>query len=145
MVIMPLLMMITNSVAGPAEGPFVSALVNTPRAVAEAASGWFLDLINRWRNALHSDRIIDQVGQDRWRLIQSNGVLPQYPPPLTPTGHPSVPNSLEVFRQAVEKQVTILSTSDAFLILGALTLFLMVVVITLPVRTFPPRILFARQ
>jgi DHA2 family multidrug resistance protein len=145
MVIMPLLMMITNSVAGPAEGPFVSALVNTPRAVAEAASGWFLDLINRWRNALHSDRIIDQVGQDRWRLIQSNGVLPQYPPPLTPTGHPSVPNSLEVFRQAVEQQVTILSTSDAFLILGALTLFLMVVVITLPVRTFPPRILFARQ
>jgi DHA2 family multidrug resistance protein len=145
MVIMPLLMMITNSVAGPAEGPFVSALVNTPRAVAEAASGWFLDLINRWRNALHSDRIIDQVGQDRWRLIQSNGVLPQYPPPLTPTGHPSVPNSLEVFRQAVEQQVTILSTSDTFLILGALTLFLMVVVITLPVRTFPPRILFARQ
>jgi DHA2 family multidrug resistance protein len=137
--------MITNSVAGPAEGPFVSALVNTPRAVAEAASGWFLDLINRWRNALHSDRIIDQVGQDRWRLIQSNGVLPQYPPPLTPTGHPSVPNSLEVFRQAVEQQVTILSTSDAFLILGALTLFLMVVVTTLPVRTFPPRILFARQ
>jgi MFS transporter, DHA2 family, multidrug resistance protein len=145
MVIMPLLMMITNSVAGPTEGPFVSALVNTPRAVAEAASGWFLDLINRWRNALHSDRIIDQVGQDRWRLIQSNGVLPQYPPPLTPTGHPSAPNSLEVFRQAVEQQVTILSTSDAFLILGALTLFLMVVVITLPVRTFPPRILFARQ
>jgi MFS transporter, DHA2 family, multidrug resistance protein len=145
MVIMPLLMMTTNSVAGPAEGPFVSALVNTPRAVAEAAGGWFLDLINRWRNALHSDRIIDQIGQDRWRAIQSNGVLPQYPPPLTPSGQPRVPNSLEVFRHAVEQQVTILSTSDAFLILGALTLFLMVVVITLPVRTFPPRILFARQ
>jgi DHA2 family multidrug resistance protein len=145
MVIMPLLMMTTNSVAGPAEGPFVSALVNTPRAVAEATSAWFLDLINRWRNALHSDRIIDQAGQDRWRLIQSNGVLPQYPPPLTPAGQPRVPNSLEAFRHAVEQQVTILSTSDTFLILGALTVFLMVVVITLPVRTVPPRILFARK
>ena len=38
-----------------------------------------------------------------------------------------------------------LSTSDTFLILGALPVFLMVVVITLPVRTVPPRILFARQ
>jgi DHA2 family multidrug resistance protein len=44
----------------------------------------------------------------------------------------------------VEQQVTILSTSDTFLILGALTVFLMVVVITLPVRTVPPRILLAR-
>src|ERR1700674_2605812 len=33
MVIMPLLMMATNTVAGPAEGPFASALVNTSRAV----------------------------------------------------------------------------------------------------------------
>jgi DHA2 family multidrug resistance protein len=145
MVVMPLLMMTTNSVAGPAEGPFVSALINTMRAVAEATSAWFLDLINRWRNALHSDRIIDQAGQDRWRVIQSNGVLPQYPPPLTPAGQPRVPDSLEAFRHAVEQQVTILSTSDTFLILGALTVFLMVVVITLPVRTVPPRILFARQ
>jgi DHA2 family multidrug resistance protein len=145
MVIMPLLMMATNTVASPAEGPFASALVNTSRAVAEAASVWFLELIARWRNALHSDRIIDQAGQDRWRVIQSNGVLPQYPPPLRPDGHPLQPNSLEAFRHAVDQQVTILSTSDTFLILGALTVFLMVVVMTLPVRTVPPRILFAKH
>jgi MFS transporter, DHA2 family, multidrug resistance protein len=145
MVIMPLLMMVTNSIAGPAEGPFAAALVNTSRAVAEAAGAWFLALIDRWRNALHSDRIIDEVGQDRWRVIQSNGVLPQYPPPLTPNGQPRVPNSLEAFSHAVQQQVTILSTSDTFLILGALTVFLMVVVMTLPVRTLPPRILFAKH
>lgn len=145
MVIMPLLMMTTNSVANPTEGPFAAALVNTSRAIAEAASYWFLALIDRWRNALHSDRIIDQAGQDRWRVLQSNGVLPQYPPPLMPDGQPRVPNSLEVFRHAVEQQAAILSTSDTFLILGALTMFLMVVVATLPVRTIPPRILFAKQ
>jgi DHA2 family multidrug resistance protein len=145
MVIMPLLMMATNAVASPAEGPFAAALVNTPRAVAEATSIWFLELIGRWRNALHSDRIIDQVGQDRWRVIQSNGVLPQYPPPLTPDGQPRAPNSLEAFSHAVKQQVAILSTSDTFLILGALTVFLMVVVMTLPVRTMPPRIQFAKH
>src|SRR6202045_5379340 len=104
MVIMPLLMMATNTVAGPAEGPFSSALLNTSRGVAEAASAWFLALIDRWRGALHSDRIVDQAGQDRWRVIQSNGVLPQYPPPLTPAGHPRVPNSLESFSHAGEQQ-----------------------------------------
>jgi MFS transporter, DHA2 family, multidrug resistance protein len=145
MVIMPLLMMTTNTVAGPAEGPFASALVNTSRGVAEATGAWFLGLIDRWRNALHSDRIIDEVGQDRWRVIQSNGVLPQYPPPLMPNGQPRVPNSLQAFSHAVQQQVTILSTSDTFLILGALTVFLMIVVMTLPVRTVPPRIQFAKH
>jgi DHA2 family multidrug resistance protein len=145
MVIMPLLMMSTNTVAGPAEGPFAAALINTSRGVAEAAAAWFLALIDRWRNALHSDRIIDQAGQDRWRVIQSDGVLPQYPPPLTPAGQPRVPNSLEVFSHAVQQQVAILTTSDTFLILGALTVFLMVLVMTLPVRTIPPRILFAKH
>ena len=145
MVIMPLLMMVTNSIAGPAEGPFAAALINTSRAVAEATSAWFLALIDRWRNALHSNRIIDEVGQDRWRVIQSKGVLPQYPPPLTPDGQPRVPNSLEAFSHAVQQQVTILSASDTFLILGALTVFLMVVVMTLPVRTPPPRIHFAKH
>jgi DHA2 family multidrug resistance protein len=145
MVIMPLLMMVTNTVAGPAEGPFAAALVNTSRGLAEAASAWFLELIDRWRNALHYDRIADEAGQDRWRVIQSNGVLPQYPPPLMPDGQLRTPNSLEGFSHAVEQQVAILSTSDTFLILGALTVFLMVVVMTLPVRTVPPRILFAKH
>jgi MFS transporter, DHA2 family, multidrug resistance protein len=145
MVIMPLLMMTTNSVAGPAEGPFAAALVNTSRAVAEAAAAWFLALIDRWRDALHSDRIIDEAGQDRWRVIQSNGVLPQYPPPLLPDGRLRAPGSLEAFGHAVQQQVTILSTSDTFLILGALTVFLMLAVMTLPVRTMPPRIHFAKQ
>jgi MFS transporter, DHA2 family, multidrug resistance protein len=145
MVIMPLLMMTTNAVAGPTEGPFAAALINTSRAVAEAAGAWFLGLIDRWRNALHSDRIIDEAGQDRWRTIQGNGVLPQHPPPLTPNGQSRLPGGLEAFGRAVEQQVTILSTSDTFLILGALTVFLMVVVMTLPVRTLPPRIHFAQR
>jgi MFS transporter, DHA2 family, multidrug resistance protein len=145
MVVMPLLMMATNTVAGPTEGPFASALINTSRAIAEATGAWFLELIDRWRGALHSDRIVDEAGQDRWRVIQSYGVLPQYPPPLLPDGRPRAPGSLEAFSHVVEQQVTILSTSDTFLILGALTVFLMVVVMTLPVRTMPPRIHFAKH
>jgi len=145
MVVMPLLMKATNTVTSPADGPLASALLNTSRAIAEATSAWFLGLIDRWRNALHSDRIVDEAGQDRWRVIQSYGVLPQYPPPLLPDGRPRAPGSLEAFSHAVAQQVTILSTSDTFLILAALTVFMMVVVMTLPVRTMPPRIHFAKH
>jgi DHA2 family multidrug resistance protein len=145
MVVMPLLMKATNTVTGPADGPLASALLNTSRAIAEATGAWFLELIDRWRNALHSDRIVDEAGQDRWRVIQSNGVLPQYPPPLMPGGRPRAPGSLEAFGHAVAEQVAILSASDTFLVLGALTVFLMVVVMTLPVRAFPPRIHFAKH
>jgi MFS transporter, DHA2 family, multidrug resistance protein len=58
MVVMALLMMATNTV-GPTEGPFASALINTSRALAEAAGAWFVALIDRWRNALHYDRLVD--------------------------------------------------------------------------------------
>src|SRR5258707_8569842 len=133
MVIMRLWIIVTNSVAGPAECPFAAALVNTHRVAAEAAGAWFLALIDRWRNALHSDRIIDEVGQDRWRVIQSKGVLPQYPPPLTPGGLPRAPSSRKAFGRAGEQQAAVLSARDTFLILGALTVFLIVVGMTLPV------------
>jgi MFS transporter, DHA2 family, multidrug resistance protein len=72
-------------------------------------------------------------------------VLRQYPPPLTPSGHPRAPNSLESFGHAVVQQVTILSSSDTFLILGALAVFMMIIVMTLPIRTMPPRIQLAKQ
>src|ERR1700692_4848141 len=117
MVVMPLLMKATNTVTGPADGPLASARLNTSRSIAEATGAWFLELINRWRNALHSDRIVDEAGQDRWRVIQSNGVLPQYPPPLMPDGRLHAPGSLQAFSHVVEQQVKILSPSDTFLIL----------------------------
>jgi DHA2 family multidrug resistance protein len=64
---------------------------------------------------------------------------------LRPDGQLRAPNGLEAFGHAVQQQVVILSMSDTFLILGALTVFLMVVVMTLPVRTVPPRIQFAKN
>jgi DHA2 family multidrug resistance protein len=145
MVIMPLLMMATNTVTNPAEGPFAAAMVNTPRAVAEAVAVWLFALIDRWRGALHSDRIADQIGQDRWRLIQGNSALPQYPPALLSNGQPRTPSSLDALAHSIDQQVAILTTSDTFLILASLTLFLIAVLLILPVRTLPPRILFAKR
>ena len=62
MVVVPLLLMSTNSVQRPDEAPFLSALVNTPRAISEAVAVWLIQLIQRWRGGLHYNRIADQVG-----------------------------------------------------------------------------------
>jgi DHA2 family multidrug resistance protein len=145
MVIMSLLLMTTNAVRAPSEAPYVSALINMPRAVSEAVGAWLLMLITRWRGALHSDRIVDQIGQNRFRTVQSNGILQNVPTPLLPNGDPRAPDSLQAFTAAVQKQVTIMTAADTFLILGALTVLLMIVVVLLPVRTLPPRLLLAKR
>ena len=142
LVVMPLLMLTTNAVTNPhEEGPFVSAMVNTTRGLAEAVGAWLIALIQRWRGALHSDRIVDQIGQNRYRLSQASAVLPQGPYPLLPDGQPRIPGSLDAFARAVEQQSMILTASDTFLILAGIVVALMVVVVVLPQRTVPPRLL----
>jgi len=144
MIVMPLLMMATNSVV-PQEGPFASSLVNTPRAVGEAAGSWLLELIRRWRGRLHSERLTDQAGQDRWRTIQGHGVLRNDPPPLLPNGHPRTPYSFGQFQQTLQHQVVVLTVSDMFLVIAGIVVALMLVLLILPERTYPPRIVFAKK
>ena len=118
MVIMSLLMMSTNTIGNPEEGPFASALINVPRMVAEAAGAWLLNLIMRWRGGLHYNRIVDQLGLDNVRLGSRAGAL-------------------------VQQQATVLTLSDTYLVLGSLPLFAAVLLLLITRRTPPPRILLA--
>jgi MFS transporter, DHA2 family, multidrug resistance protein len=147
MVIMSLLMMATNVVKGPyaQEAPFLSSLINTPRALAEAMGVWLFALIGRWRGGLHSDRIIDQIGQDRFRVPQDSGAISAVPIPPFAGPSPRAPHGLAALSDAVAQQVAVMTAADTFLILAALTVFLMIVVVVLPVRSLPPRIEFAEQ
>ena len=122
-VVMSILMTTTNTVV-PQEGPFISGLFNTLRGVAEAVGTWVLQLIMRWRGDLHSARITDQLGQERFRL------------PLAGTG---------VVSPLAQAQVAVLTISDAFLVICAITVALIAVLAILPVRTYPPRIVFAKN
>jgi DHA2 family multidrug resistance protein len=155
LVVMPLLMMATNTVKDPSQGPFASALVNTPRAVAEAVGVWLLQLVERWRGGLHSARLTDQVGQERWQLIQANPKGPglftgpltdrMMTPPLMPDGHPRLPGGLGEFNELVAQQTRILTLSDLYLVFAALTAALFVVLLILPVRSLPPRLEYAKK
>jgi MFS transporter, DHA2 family, multidrug resistance protein len=144
MVTMSLLELVTNAVRGPEEAPFVAALINTPRAVSGAVAAWLLQLIARWRGSLHSDRIVDQIGQNRFELALNTASFGVPPTPLNPAGAAS-PDLVQALSLAVQQQVTVLSVADAYLILGALTVVLMIVVLLLPVHTPPPRIALVRR
>lgn len=143
-VIMSLLMMGTNAVTDPKEGPFASGMINAPRAVAEAIGVWVVQLVARWRGGLHRDRIVDLIGQSRLSLIQAAPVAGGQAPPLLPTGAPRSPGALGALSGIVDTQVTTLVTSDSFLVMGALVVVLIVILATLPVRTYPPRIVMAQ-
>ncbi|OAG74633.1 transporter protein [Gluconobacter japonicus] len=141
MIVMPLLMMSTNTL-DPSEGPFASAMVNTPRAVAEAVGIWLLQLMHRERGSLHSDRIADRLGQVRYSLVQGTTPVLQRPAPLTPSGEPINPGSMAALHAQMTRQTATLTFSDDWIVLGSLVVFLMVWVCVLPVRTYPPRIVF---
>ena len=134
-VVMPLLMMGTNTLK-PEEGPFGSAMINTPRVVSEAVGVGALMLINRWRGGLHRVRIVDLLGQNRF-LLEPAGAIPSSQGPSSRVAYGTL-------NQAVEAQVNTLTTIDTFIILGALALALVVVLAVLPERTYPPRIQLAK-
>jgi hypothetical protein len=79
-----------------------------------------LELVARWRSALHSDRLVDQVGQNWFRTIEAQTLLPQDPAPLLPNGQPSATDSLQQFAHMIERQVRVLTTADIFLLMAAL-------------------------
>jgi MFS transporter, DHA2 family, multidrug resistance protein len=147
LVIMSLLMLATNAVKGPyaQDAPFLSSLINTPRALAEAVGVWLFALIGRWRGSLHSDRIIDQIGQNRFRVLQHGSTVSALPIPPFTEASPSAPQGLQALSDAVRQQVAVMTAADTFLILAALTVFLMIVLMVLPVRSLPPRLELAKQ
>ena len=134
MVVLPLLMIATNTVKGPEEAPFASALINTTRSFAAPVGICILELVERWRGALHSERLVDQIGQNRFQPMQAlDGLLP------------GASEQAERLAHAVEIQASVLTTGDTFLVLAAFGVALALLALLLPVRTYPPRILFANH
>jgi MFS transporter, DHA2 family, multidrug resistance protein len=141
-VIMPILMLVTN-VIKPEEGPFASALFNTPRAVTEAIGVWLLQLIARWRGALHRERLADTLGQVRAQL-ESGPAASFLHAPHAPAGFAAAGRGPAGYGELIERQMSVLTLSDTFVILAGLTLVLGLLLF-IPGREAPPRIALAQH
>jgi DHA2 family multidrug resistance protein len=135
-IVMPILMIATNAIEVD-EAPYGSALVNTPRAVAEGIGVWAIELIARWRGGLHRDRIVDLVGQNRLTLEQLH---------LLPTTATEGPDTVyATINGEITRQVATLTTIDTYVLLGSIAIVLMIALWTIPHRTYPPRIALAES
>lgn len=144
MIVLPLLMISTNSLK-PTDGPYAAPLVNAPRAIAECLGVWLTQLTQRWRGGLHSDRLTDRLGVDRFRLFQGQNPAPQRPAPFLPDGTLSHPDALISFKAQLAKQTAVLTISDYYMIMGGIAVAMILWVLLVPQRTFPPRIIFGKK
>jgi len=144
MIVLPLLMTSTNSVKE-GEGPFASALVNTPRGLSEAIGAWIVQLASRWRGGLHSNRIMDAIGLGRFQVPHGALTSLVYSSPLQSDGRQRTYGNQLQFAQAIHQQVTVLTLSDTFLVMAGLVVALALVLLIVPVRTYPPRIALAKN
>jgi MFS transporter, DHA2 family, multidrug resistance protein len=141
-IIMPILMLVTN-VVKPEEGPFASALFNTPRAVTEAIGVWMLQLIARERGALHRERLADTLGQVRAQL-ESGPALAVRHLAGAPPGFAAAGRGPAAYGEFLMRQASVLTLSDTFVILAGLVL-VMGLMLFIPGREAPPRIALAQH
>ena len=127
MVVMTILMVATNSIKPP-EGQFAAPLINTPRALAEIIAMWLVQMILRLRGAFHADQLGDTIGSARFRAPPAGGA-----------------SGLETVGDLVGRETAVLTIADDFRGVAVSAVVMIVVVLVLPRRTFPPRIALANQ
>ena len=137
-------MMATNTIRNPADGPFAATLVNSTRAIAEPVGVWMVQLIIRWRGGMHFNRLVDQTFRHPFRAIQGQSSMLDNTPLRSLNGK-GAPGALDAFVRAIREQATVLTLSDSFVIIAGLAVALMIVLMILPERTYPPRIALAMK
>lgn len=144
MILVSLLLMSTNAVAA-IESPFAVALINMPRSLMQVLGVWLVQLVHRWRGTLHSQRLADHLGIKRYSLFQGNTPLIQTPTPLTPDGKSRFSSSLVFIKQQYSHQTHVLELTDVFFVLIGILVVLMFIILLLPVRTYPPWVIFSQR
>lgn len=121
MIVVPLLMNATG-VIHPMEGPFASSMVNTMRGLFSVVGASALENFITHRQHLHSNTLLDSLGNRHQGLA-----------PLLPD------ETLASLAERVRDQAIVLSFSDAYLALLGVIAVLLVVLLTLPKRAYPPQ------
>jgi DHA2 family multidrug resistance protein len=121
MVVVPLLMNATG-VIHPMEGPFASSMVNTMRGLFSVVAASALENFVTHREHLHSNTLLDALGSKHQALA-----------PLLND------NTTSSIAERMREQAFVLSFSDAYLALLSVITVLLVVLLTLPKRAFPPQ------
>ncbi|GLO05676.1 MFS transporter [Pseudomonas putida] len=121
MVVVPLLMNATG-VIQPMEGPFASSMVNTMRGLFSVIGATVLENLVTHREHFHSNTIVDSIGSRSLLMDNSTSW-----------------SELHQLSERIREQAFVLSYSDAFLALVFIIATLLVTLLVLPQRAYPPQ------
>ena len=121
MIVVPILMLATLKL-GPMDGPFVSGMFNMTKGLANAIAIGVIDYVLTTREHLHSVMLLDQYG-GATNILRSLD---------------EAPGDLAHLAEAAHAQALTLAISDLYLVLIGIVLALLILLLILPTRVYPP-------
>lgn len=138
MTVIPTLMLSALAL-GPADGPFISGMVNMLKGLANAVAFALFAALTRRREHYHSVMLLDHYGNHGLALQGMGDPIGHQLANTSPDAQHVVHNALEVFHTFVHEQALVLGFADIYFILIWICIFFAILNIILPRRVYPPR------
>ncbi|MBO1358799.1 MFS transporter [Acetobacter sacchari] len=138
MTVIPTLMLATLAL-GPADGPFISGMVNMLKGLANAVAFAIFAAVTRRREQYHSVMLLDHHGANGTTLQGLGDPIQQQLAGTSPDAGHVAHNALEVFHTYVHEQSVVLGLADIYFGLIWVCLGYAVLNVLLPRRVYPPR------
>jgi DHA2 family multidrug resistance protein len=121
MVILGILMGVTTGLA-PTDGPFASAMFNSLKTFSAAAATAIIEGLGTDRERLHSNMLVDQLGNHS--LVTSQSV--------------NAAHGIGELAHRIHEQAVVLTSADLYCVMAGVAIATFLLVPVLPVRIYPP-------
>jgi len=137
MVVIPVLMLATMSL-GPADGPFISGMVNMLKGMANAFAAAIFEILLRRREQYHSTMLLDRTGNNATALSGMGDPIHGAISNSSPYGDHVARNTLQIFHTYLHEQSLTLALVDIYFVVMCLCLAYVALTAVLPKRVYPP-------
>jgi MFS transporter, DHA2 family, multidrug resistance protein len=121
MVILGILMGVTTGLP-PTEGPFASAMFNSLKTFSAAIATALIEGLGTDRERLHSNMLVDQLGNHA--LVANQSI--------------DAAHGLGELVHRIHVQAVVLTSADLYRVMAGVAIGLLLLVLVLPVRIYPP-------
>ena len=137
MVVIPVLMLATMSL-GPADGPFISGMVNMLKGMANALAAAIFEILLRRREQYHSTMLLDRAGNNATALSGMGNPIHAAISNSSPDSDHVARNTLEIFHTYLHEQSITLALVDIYFVVMCLCIAYVALTAVLPKRVYPP-------
>ena len=137
MVVIPVLMLATMSL-GPADGPFISGMVNMLKGMANAFATAIFEILLRRREQYHSTMLLDRAGNNATSLSGMGDPIHAAINNTSPDSNHVARNTLQIFHTYLHEQSITLALVDIYFVVMCICIFYVALTAVLPKRVYPP-------